>query len=200
MDVQEQGLDTIRQDNIDRILNAAERLFKHYGYSKTNVADIARELGMSPANIYRFFSSKADIHQALCRRMLDASYQAAHATARRRASASERLREYVLGQHQMTVETMLDQKKVHEMVVVAMENNWPAIEEYIERLRLLVQDMIAEGIAAGEFRQQDPALASESFTSAVIILCHPQLVAKCLAETRIGTPLDLIEYALRALK
>ncbi len=200
MDVQEQGVDTSRQENIDRILDAAERLFKHYGYSKTNVADIARELGMSPANIYRFFSSKTEIHQALCKRMLDASYQAAHAIAHRRSSASERLRDYVIDQHQMTVETMLDQKKVHEMVVVAMENDWPVIEDYIERLRLLIEAVIAEGIAAGEFREQDAALASECFMSAITILCHPQLVAKGLAESRISTPLDLIEYAIRALK
>ncbi len=45
--------DTARQDNVERILECAERVFKHYGYSKTNVADIAKELSMSPANIYR---------------------------------------------------------------------------------------------------------------------------------------------------
>lgn len=95
---------------------------------------------------------------------------------------------------------MLDEKKVHEMVVVAMEQNWPVIEQHIEQLRLLCQGIIAEGIATGEFRQQDAALASENFMSSIVILCHPQLVAKCLAETRIGQPEDLIDFALRALK
>ena len=67
--------DAARQENVTRILDCAERLFRHYGYGKTNVADIARELGMSPANIYRFFASKVEIHQAVCGRMLGASYQ-----------------------------------------------------------------------------------------------------------------------------
>ena len=40
-------VDQTRQDNITRILDAAEGLFRHFGYSKTNVADIARELSMS---------------------------------------------------------------------------------------------------------------------------------------------------------
>ena len=62
--------DPARQENVTRILDCAERLFRHYGYGKTNVADIARELGMSPANIYRFFASKVEIHQAVCGRML----------------------------------------------------------------------------------------------------------------------------------
>lgn len=194
------SINEVHQENVTRILDAAEQLFKHYGYTKTNVADIARDLGMSPANIYRFFSSKADIHQALCRRMLAASYDGAVAIAARGDTACARLRDFALAQFAFTTATMLDDKKVHEMVVVAMEQNWPAIEEHIEQIRVVVEGVIGQGIAAGEFRQQDAALAAENFMSATILLCHPQLVAKCLAETRIGKPEDLIDFALRALK
>lgn len=200
MDASASAADEVRQENITRILDAAERLFKHYGYTKTNVADIAKDLGMSPANIYRFFASKSDIHQALCRRMLSAAYDMAAAIAERGGSACGRLKDFTLGQFQITRDTMLDDRKVHEMVVVAMEQNWPAIEEHIEAIRLIVERIIEEGIAAGEFRDQEPALAAENFMSATVLLCHPQLVAKCLAETRIGKPEDLIEFALRALK
>ncbi|CAN7470839.1 TetR family transcriptional regulator [Neorhizobium sp. LjRoot104] len=200
MDTNENTLDTSRQDNIGRILDAAERLFKHYGYTKTNVADIARDLGMSPANIYRFFSSKADIHQALANRMLDSGYQVAVANAKRPVSAAERLRDHVLQQHRITLETMLDEKKVHEMVVIAIEQQWPVIEQHLERIRLVIADLIEQGIEAGEFRQQDHHLAAECFMSAMVILCHPQLVADCLLETRIGKPEDLVEFGLKALR
>ena len=46
----------------------AERLFREIGYQKTTVADIAKVLRMSPANVYRFFNSKKAIHQAVARR------------------------------------------------------------------------------------------------------------------------------------
>ena len=36
-----------------RILEAAEEQFRRVGYHRTSVADIAAQLGMSPANIYR---------------------------------------------------------------------------------------------------------------------------------------------------
>jgi AcrR family transcriptional regulator len=200
MDVQEQSLDVTRQENTSRILDAAERLFKHYGYTKTNVADIARDLGMSPANIYRFFASKTDIHHALARRMLEAAYQAAAANAKRSASATERLRDHVLQQHRMTLDTMFSEKKVHEMVVVAMEQQWPVIQQHLERIRLLLADLVRQGIKAGEFREQDADLAAECLMSSTSILCHPQLIENALAETRIGTPEDLVEFALRALR
>ena len=65
--------------------------FRHYGYAKTNVADIARDLGMSPANIYRFFASKTEIHQAICGRMLAGSYQQAFEISQLPISAADRL-------------------------------------------------------------------------------------------------------------
>ncbi|OHV85112.1 TetR/AcrR family transcriptional regulator [Rhizobium sp. LCM 4573] len=200
MEPHAQAIEANRQENVARILDAAERLFRHYGYTKTNVADIARELGMSPANIYRFFSSKADIHQALAKRMLEASYQAALANAGRPVSAAERLRDHILQQHRITLETMIDEQKVHEMVVIAIEQQWPVIEEHLERIRALIAVLIREGVEAGEFRDQDVELASENFMSSMVILCHPQLVADCLLDSRIGKPEDLVEFGLRALR
>ncbi|MGA2637240.1 helix-turn-helix domain-containing protein, partial [Methylocella sp.] len=41
------------------IVEVAARLFGQIGFQKTTVSDIARELHMSPANVYRFFSAKA---------------------------------------------------------------------------------------------------------------------------------------------
>ena len=52
-----------------RVVETAERLFRQFGYLKTTVGDIATELGMSPANIYRFFASKAAITEAVLQRV-----------------------------------------------------------------------------------------------------------------------------------
>ena len=40
-----------------KIVDTAERLFREIGYQKTTVADIAKALRMSSANVYRFFDS-----------------------------------------------------------------------------------------------------------------------------------------------
>lgn len=190
----------VRQENVTRILDAAERLFKYYGYTKTNVADIARELGMSPANIYRFFASKADIHQALAHRMLDAGYQLAAAILRKPGDASERLREHILKQYDLTLETMIGEQKVHEMVIVAIEQQWPVIDAHIRRLRSLVTEVVREGMESGEFAPGDAEVAADCFMSATATLCHPQLVATCVSDVKVCTPQQVIEFALRGLK
>ncbi|RWL42873.1 MAG: TetR/AcrR family transcriptional regulator [Mesorhizobium sp.] len=192
--------DPTRQENVTRILDCAERLFRHYGYGKTNVADIARELGMSPANIYRFFASKVEIHQAVCGRMLGASYKMASEIMHLPISAEERLRRYIHAQYKMTLEVMLDQEKVHEMVIVAMERDWGVIDKHVNSIHDLFAEVIREGIEAGEFREQDPETASRCFGAATVILCHPQMVAQCLAKTNRAMPDELIDYAIRALK
>ncbi|MCW0000654.1 TetR family transcriptional regulator [Pararhizobium sp. YC-54] len=193
-------LDSARQENIARILDAAERLFRHYGYAKTNVADIARDLGMSPANIYRFFASKTEIHQAICGRMLAGSYQQASEISRLPISAADRLRRYLHAEHQLIVTAMLDHEKVHEMVIVAIERDWHVIEKHIDRMHELLQEIIRQGIAAGEFAEQDPAAAARCFGAATVNMCHPQLVAQCLAKPNRATAEELIEFAIKALR
>jgi len=55
-----------------QIIETAERLYRQYGYRKTTVADIAAELGMSPANVYRFFASKDAISAEVATMVADA--------------------------------------------------------------------------------------------------------------------------------
>src|SRR5215467_1636471 len=53
-----------------RILTKAGELFRHFGFAKTTVADIAAGLAMSPANIYKSFPSKDAIIQAVAEQEL----------------------------------------------------------------------------------------------------------------------------------
>lgn len=50
-----------KSDVREAILGAAFRLFSEQGYSATSLPQIAREAGISPANVYVYFSSKLDV-------------------------------------------------------------------------------------------------------------------------------------------
>lgn len=45
----------------DAILEAAFRLFSEHGYNDTSLPAVAREAGISTANVYRYFNSKLDL-------------------------------------------------------------------------------------------------------------------------------------------
>jgi AcrR family transcriptional regulator len=189
-----------RPDPRTRILDEAERLFRHYGYTKTTVADIARDLGMSPANVYRFFASKAAIHEALADRMVAEREIATLKIARLPLPAADRLRIFVVEAHKATVATMLDQQKVHEMVSVALDEQWPVIERHLDRMNGILAIIIKDGMASGEFAANDPDLAARCFLASCVSVCHPQVVAQCLAKPNRATPEELAEFAIRALK
>ena len=73
--------DHIETDVRERILVTAERLFREIGYQKTTVADIAKTLRMSPANVYRFFDSKKAINAGVARRLMGQVEQASQAVS-----------------------------------------------------------------------------------------------------------------------
>src|ERR1700742_4085367 len=94
-------LENTEADTSSRIVVTAERLFREIGSQKTTVADIAKALKMSPANVYRFFDSKKAIHEAVAHRLMGEVEQAATAIAEKHASATERLRELLMTIHYM---------------------------------------------------------------------------------------------------
>ena len=83
------------EDTALRIIDVAEELFRRVGYAKTAVADIARELDMSPANVYRFFPSKAAINEAIAERFLDEIGVRLRAIASADAPAGERIERFL---------------------------------------------------------------------------------------------------------
>src|ERR1700710_1300535 len=102
----------IEPDTRERILVVAERLFREIGYQKTTVADIAKVLRMSPANVYRFFDSKKSIHEGVARTLMGGVEEAASAIATGRGPAAARLRELMTTIHRMNCERYVGDAKL----------------------------------------------------------------------------------------
>src|SRR6201747_3260101 len=96
--------DNIEAGTRERILVVAERLFREIGYQKTTVADIAKVLRMSPANVYRFFDSKKAIHEGVARSLMGEVEVEAQRIARSPGPAPGRLREMMKTIHRMNTE------------------------------------------------------------------------------------------------
>jgi AcrR family transcriptional regulator len=183
------------------ILVAAWDLFRQIGFRKTTIADIAGALGMSSANIYRFFASKDALTEAICRNMLGGLLETVRAAAAAPGSAAERIGALMMILHRNHRDQMTHQKRVHEVVAVAMEENWGAIREFLDACDALVGGLVAEGQAAGEFGPGDPAILGKRTMEACAGALHPILIAKCAGD---GVDVDalareIVAFALRAL-
>ncbi|MBC8051174.1 MAG: TetR/AcrR family transcriptional regulator [Chitinophagales bacterium] len=192
--------DVAAADTKIRILLEAERLFRVYGYSKTTVADIADACGMSPSNVYRFFASKGEINEAICERILAEKERRLRMISVSNASAADRITAMIEDAHRYTLETMLDDRKVHEMVVVALAEQWSVIEEHLERMTGMMEETIRHGVANGEFRKVEPAVMARCLLASIAALTHPTMVAQCATMENRASSGEMAAFILLALK
>jgi AcrR family transcriptional regulator len=188
-------------DTRARIMDTAEALFRRMGYTKTAVADIAAELKMSPANVYRFFPSKNAIIEAICQRCLSEVEERAWAVARSRGSAAERIEGLVLEILSYHRENLVGDQKVNEMVLAAIELSWQAIRAHKEHMRGVFEAILRDGIERGEFEAVDPRESSRLLMLSLVHFCHPALVAQYLQdkEDLEGDARALVRFLLRAI-
>src|SRR6266851_1756345 len=188
----------IEPDTRERILVAAERLFREIGYQKTTVADIAKVLRMSPANVYRFFDSKKAIHEGVARAMMGEVEVEASAIAARPGPAALRLRELMKTIHRMNSERYVGDSKLHEMVEIAMEESWEVCVAHMQAITETIAGVIAQGVASGEFEATDVPLAAMCVCTGMMRFFHPQMIAQCA--TKPGPTIDqMIDFVIAGL-
>lgn len=138
------------------IIQSAEYLCRTHGYRKTTVADIAGQLHMSPANIYRFFPSKRAVIEAVCGRLLAILEHAAWSIAHRPDSATNRLRAFLTTMHEQATFLLFGDEHVYEILVAATDDRWHTVGRYLDSVDAALSHIIADGIATGEFARLDP--------------------------------------------
>lgn len=180
------------------ILETAERLFREIGYLKTTVADIAKILKMSPANVYRFFDSKKAIHEGVARRLMREVETAAETIAAKPLPARERLYELLATVSRMNAAQFVGDSKIHEMVAIAMEESWEVCDAHIQRIVMTIASVIADGAKTGVFNVTDVELAAKCVCAGMLRFFHPQMIEQSAKKP--GPELDqMIDFILAGL-
>ena len=140
----------------DQIVTAAHDYFAHYGYAKTTVADLAREIGFSKAYIYRFFESKQAIGEAICADCVDKLFEQVRIAVEEGQGATDKLRKFAKTVTSAGVELFFADRKLYEIAALASSEKWAAGVAYLERLQGLLEDILKEGRENGEFERKTP--------------------------------------------
>jgi hypothetical protein len=127
---------TLDVENVTRILDCAERLFRHYGYARppsptspaTSACRRPTSIVSSPPRSKSTRRLRPD-----ARRELQMAYEISICRSAPRSGSA-----YVHAQYKMTLEDMLDEQKVHEMVIVAIERDWHVIEKHVDSIHDLL--------------------------------------------------------------
>jgi len=153
---------------------------------------------MSPANVYRFFESKKAIHQAVARSLMGEVELEAQRIVAKPGPVKERFRELLTTIHRMNTERYVGDNKLHEMVEIAMQEDWQVCVNHMECVAGVVGQMIAQGVASGEFEAPDLQLAAMCSCTAMVRFFHPQMIAQCA--TKPGPTIDqMIDFVIAGL-
>jgi AcrR family transcriptional regulator len=160
------------------IIEAAERLFRQIGFQKTTVADIARELHMSPANVYRYFGAKSEINEAVCMDLLGKIEAEAEKIAASRSTATQRIRNLIGFVEKTHHKQYKFDRKLHDLIDAAISENWAIMRRHNERMAAILEQIIASGMASGEFPLGDATLATRLVNLACLRFSHPRLIVE----------------------
>lgn len=163
-------------DRREEILEAAQRLYEDIGFEKTTIGDIARDLKMSPANLYRSFPNRQAIDEAIAGRMLSVIEDRAWAQARQMRSAKEALPALSRAVVEETRARLLSQQRVHHLCAVAAREWWPVVTAYLDGIRGAVRHIIMEGQRSGELVRGDPEDMADTVCSALTKVWHPLMI------------------------
>lgn len=155
------------------IVEKTRLLLSKYGQEKVTVVDVARELGMSHANIYRFFRSKTDILDAVIDAWLADVEDFYKDVAGRPGTVTERLEAVVLAVYQRRRAKYEQDPKVFLAFRRLIESRPDAVEKRKTVLFNVFREMFEEGIAKSEFTAIDAVKAAMVLEDATAIFLHP---------------------------
>jgi hypothetical protein len=98
----------------------------------------------------------------------------------------------------MNTERYVGDSKLHEMVEIAMQEDWDVCVNHMECIAGVIGQMIAQGAASGEFEAPDLQLAALCACTAMMRFFHPQMIAQCA--TKPGPTIDqMIDFVIAGL-
>ena len=202
MSIQDDSITLAHSAETSRILDEAERQILSLPTGKLRVVDVAAALGMSHANVYRFFKNRDALLDGLVDRWLrDGEVRAEQAIADH-VTAGDQLKHVLLNLHVQTRAKIASAPGVMDIYHRALNKRTDAVERHRAFLIQTCAGIIELGIERGEFdieRTQIPSaltlieLATRKFT-------HPVLISEGLAD---DTPMQaerVLTFFIDAMK
>ncbi|MEQ8235134.1 MAG: TetR/AcrR family transcriptional regulator [Gammaproteobacteria bacterium] len=164
-------------DTRTSILDAAQTRLLQFGYHKTTMAEIAEDVGMSAANLYRYFASKEDIAAECASRCMNERLERLRLIAeRRRRDVAAKLLDYVLELIDDSHALAGTDTKIGELVATITRQRPALVHEKLAVHERLLAHILAEGVARGEFDVGDVDAAARHLLGALTLFDVPLFV------------------------
>ncbi|SCX28906.1 TetR/AcrR family transcriptional regulator [Agrobacterium rosae] len=181
------------------ILAMTERLFRERGFGAVSIADIAAALAMSPANVFKHFSSKNALVDAIFLqqiRLLEHRIDPLDATH----SPFQRMRHLAHSLMENHRRDLNDNPYIFEMILMTAKRELACGQHYENVITEQFAKIIRDGITTGTYPATDIDRSSRTALFALTSVLHPALIAHedvDILATRCDELIHLLHAALR---
>ncbi len=179
-----------------QILETAKTLLRRYGEDKMTVVDIARSMGMSHANVYRYFKSRSEILDAIVDEWLSWIEAFVEEIAARPQPAADRIEAVVLELHSRRKQKLLEDSEVFETFRRVVELRPDATAKRRLKILNVFRKLIQSGIESGEFKPVNPDEAATVLKDATSLFLHPLMIPTAMHEETEDRARQVVRYIL----
>jgi AcrR family transcriptional regulator len=146
----------VEHERRQQIIEAARIHFKSSGFQKTSVSELAQEIGVTNAYIYRFFESKQAIGEAVCDETLSKLGRQLLKIGASEQSAIAKLRQFFEATLENGYLLFIEERRMHDLVSNAVTQNWISVQNHRRLIRAILNDIVTQGRKSGEFERKTP--------------------------------------------
>ena len=171
----------------DAILDAMERLLVRYGYKKTTMDDLAREVGIGKGSIYLHFPSKEEVALCSIDRIVDRLQHRLREIAGSSAGVDERLREMLRTRVLFRFDSVRDYSQGLDDLFESLRPAYMARRHrYFEAEREIFAQILVEGRRQGLMAFDDDAATADT-----LLLAGNALLPYSLSDRELGERADI---------
>jgi len=191
-----------REPSETRILTVASEHLRQFGLKRFTVVAVAEEAGMTHANVYRYFPSRAALVDAVVDVWLKATERRLADIADGPDPADDKLERLILALAKANRDLLTEEPHLFAALSQAAAKRHAISRRNRARVRALFERVIDEGIASGSFEPRDRDRAIAFVIDATHRFIHPAAleldadVPQASIDVRLST---LIRVALRVL-
>lgn len=180
-----------------QIINAAGIYFRTFGYEKTTVSELAQHIDFSKAYIYKFFSSKKDIGEAIASSCIQTIIDLVLAEISGIARPDDKFMQLITSVNFSIKQLFFEEKKLYDIVTFAVRDHWQCHQQLQGFIQNTIKDIITEGQENGCFERQP---STDFFCRTIYLSLQSFLNPVMLAYTQDEDPKDVVELILLAIK
>ncbi|MDE3177465.1 MAG: TetR family transcriptional regulator [Pseudomonadota bacterium] len=156
-----------------RILAIAAEHVRRFGAARVTVVGVAAEAGMTHANVYRYFPSKAALLEEITAAWLRPLEAKLREAADGADPAHDKLERMLLAVHRAYREKLDGDPALFDLLIDSLSKERPAARKHRARVQSEMQRVVEEGVASGAFAMADRRRALALVFDASHRFIHP---------------------------